>query len=115
MIKRSSYTIAFLCGSIICNSQTWGKVLNSAKDAAVINKTEGLLGGTTTPAAPSLTNDEVIKGLKEALTVGTNNSSGMASKADGYLKNPKLFIPWPAEAQDMRAKLIKMGMQKKVT
>ena len=39
----------------------------------------------------------------------------MASKVDGYLKNPKVFIPWPEEAKDMRAKLIKMGMQKKVT
>jgi hypothetical protein len=39
----------------------------------------------------------------------------MVAKADGYLKNPKVFIPWPSEAKDMRAKLIKMGMQKKVT
>lgn len=95
-------------------------VLDAAKAtnttaANVITKTEGLLGGTHAATAPSLTNDEVIKGLKEALTIGTNNSSGIASKADGYLKNPKLFIPWPAEAKDMREKLIKMGMQKKVT
>ena len=124
---------AIISGSVISKAQNWGNILNTAKDAAVtnsttiietaktnttaaavINKAEGALGGGT-PAAPSLTNDEVIKGLKEALTVGTNNSSGMASKVDGYLKNPKLFIPWPAEAKDMRAKLIKMGMQKKVT
>lgn len=26
-----------------------------------------------------------------------------------------MFIPWPEEAKDMKAKLIKMGMQKKVT
>jgi hypothetical protein len=117
-----------LLGSLTSKSQILGGAWNSAKEAAKIaekeaekkaieaakEKANAILTGTTSTAAPSLSNDEVIKGLKEALTVGTNNSSGLASKADGYLKNPKLFIPWPAEAKDMRDKLIKMGMQKKV-
>lgn len=134
MKKKSIIIISFLSVAITGNSQNWGNVLNSAKNTAVTNSTtiiqtaktnttaagvitqaEGLLGSTSTPAAPSLTNDEVINGLKEALTIGTNNSSGMASKVDGYLKNPKLFIPWPEEAKDMKAKLAKMGMQKKIT
>ena len=63
---------------------------------------------------PKLTNEEVINGLKEALSVGTNNSSKLASKADGYYKNPRLFIPWPEEAKEMKAKLLKMGMEKKI-
>ena len=115
-------------------AQTLNGIWNSAKDAAVTNSTSiidaaktntiatnaintatNIIGGGKPNAAPGLTNDEVIKGLKEALTVGTNNSSSMASKADGYLKNPKVFIPWPEEAKDMRAKLIKMGFQKKIT
>jgi hypothetical protein len=117
-----------LMGSLKSKSQVLGGAWNSAKEAAKIaekeaekkaievakEKANGILTGTTSAAAPSLSNDEVIKGLKEALSVGTNNSSALASKADGYLKNPKLFIPWPAEAKDMRDKLIKMGMQKKV-
>lgn len=61
-----------------------------------------------------LTNDEVIKGLKEALTVGTNNSASLASKLDGYYKNPKIFIPWPSEARDMKTKLTQMGFSKKI-
>jgi hypothetical protein len=117
-----------LLGSLKSKSQILGGAWNSAKEAAKIaekeaekkaieaakEKANAILTGTTSTTAPSLSNDEVIKGLKEALTLGTNNSSGLASKADGYLKNPKLFIPWPAEAKDMRDKLIKMGMQKKV-
>lgn len=100
--------------AVISNSTT---IIDAAKtnSAVVIDKATSVVTGSHTAAVPSLTNDEVIKGLKEALTVGTNNSSGLAAKADGYLKNPKIFIPWPAEAKDMRAKLIKMGMQKKVT
>lgn len=95
----------------------WDQTKNAATNAAttaVQQATQAVntaIGGTTTPA---LTNEEVIKGLREALSVGTNNSSASASKVDGYLKNTRLFIPWPEEAKDMREKLIKLGMQKKV-
>jgi hypothetical protein len=63
---------------------------------------------------PTLSNEEVVKGLKEALTVGTNNSSSLASKLDGFNKNPQIYIPWPAEAQDMKAKLMQLGFSKKI-
>lgn len=119
-----------LASSLVTKAQTLNGLLNTAKSAvisnsttiidaaktnstAVLDKATSIVNGTS--STPSLSNDEVIKGLKEALTVGTNNSSNAAAKADGYLKNPKVFIPWPEEAKDMKAKLIKMGMQKKVT
>ena len=120
----------FITGSLTGKAQNWGDVLNTAKDAVITNSTTIIDAAKTnsavvidkataivtgTPKAPALTNDEVINGLKEALNVGTNNSSGLASKVDGYLKNPAIFIPWPEQAKEMRAKLIKMGMQKKVT
>lgn len=133
MTTKSICTLSVLFAGFVTNAQTLNNVWNTTKTvvttnsttiinaastnsnaASVIKTTQSVLNVTTT-TAPSLSNDEVIKGLKEALTVGTNNSSGLAAKADGYLKNPKIFIPWPAEAKDMRAKLIKMGMQKKVT
>lgn len=66
-------------------------------------------------ASAKLSNDEVIKGLKEALSVGTNNSSSLAGKTDGFYKNPRLFIPWPEEAKDMKTKLAKLGFEKKIT
>lgn len=134
MKAKIVYTISIISTCLISNAQNWGDVLNTAKDAAVTNSTsiidaaktnttaakvingaEAVLNGSLPTSKPSLSNDEVINGLKEALNIGTNNSSGTASKVDGYLKNPKLFIPWPAEAKVMRDKLIKMGMQKKVT
>jgi hypothetical protein len=132
MFTKNHITLSLLCFATISNAQ-WGNVLNTAKDAAITNSTtildaaktntktveviekaQAALGGAT-PAMPSLSNDDVIKGLKEALAIGTSNSSGMAAKADGFLKNPAIAIPWPAEAKDMREKLIKLGMQKKVT
>jgi hypothetical protein len=61
-----------------------------------------------------LSNDEVISGLKEALNVGTNNSTASASKVDGYLKNDKIKIPFPKEAEQMESTLRKVGMNKEV-
>lgn len=61
-----------------------------------------------------LSNDDIIKGLKEALSVGSKNSSSKASKTDGYYKNPLIKIPFPKEAQQMESTLKSMGMTKQV-
>lgn len=61
-----------------------------------------------------LTNEEVIRGLKEALNVGTNNSTASASKPDGFYKNPLIFIPFPSEAEKVKNTVINLGMQKQV-
>jgi len=83
---------------------------------SIQNIANGILNGTsgsnTSGAGKSpLSNDEVVKGLKDALTVGTNNSTGIASKLDGYYKNPKLFIPFPNEAKDVKQKVDALGMK----
>jgi len=62
----------------------------------------------------NLSNDDIIKGLKEALSVGTKNSSGKASKTDGYYKNPLIKIPFPKEGQQMESTLKSLGMTKQV-
>ena len=68
-------------------------------------------GGTANNA---LSNDDIISGLKEALQVGANNAGSLASKMDGYYKNPALFIPWPQEAMKMKEKLTQMGFSNKI-
>lgn len=62
----------------------------------------------------SLTKEEVVAGLKEALTRGAKTSAESASIVDGFYKNQLIFIPWPPEAQNMREKLVKLGMEQKV-
>jgi len=69
--------------------------------------------GTTT--APSLTNEEVIAGLKEALTIGIKNGAASASAVDGFFKNPKIFIPWPQDAIRLKEWGVKNGFDGKVT
>lgn len=61
-----------------------------------------------------LSNAEITKGLKEALTIGSQNASASAAKVDGFYNNPKIKIPWPAEAKEMRSTLNSMGMKKQV-
>lgn len=61
-----------------------------------------------------LTTDEVIQGLKEALAVGAKNSTGLASQLDGFYKNPKIFIPFPPEAEKVRKTLVDAGFSKQV-
>jgi len=83
----------------------------------VINKdslSKKVKGLGRTGGSAKLTNEEVIKGLKEALSVGTNKSVDIGSKLDGYYKNPRLFIPWPEEAKEMKEKLMGLGFEKKI-
>ena len=116
MIIKLSVTLSLVLAAGLSHAQTLNGMWNTVKtnSTAIITTATNVATGTKS-TTPSLTNDEVIKGLKEALTVGTNNSASSASKADGYLKNAKLFIPWPAEAQQMKTKLVQLGYQKKVT
>jgi hypothetical protein len=69
---------------------------------------------STTPSAPSLTNDEVISGLKEALSVGIKNGAGNASKLDGFLGNSLIRLPFPPDAIKMREWCMGKGMDKQV-
>lgn len=64
--------------------------------------------------AQGLTTTEVIKGLKEALTVGATNSVGSASQTDGFFKNPQLFVPFPQEAIKVKNTLEAAGLNQPV-
>lgn len=111
------YLLLFTLIAVITNihAQSLKDKLKQKKDSIEKAAKEKANAIITPTSAPALTNEEVIKGLKEALTIGTNSSSAIASKVDGYYKNPKIYIPWPEEAIDMKTKLTKMGMQKKIT
>ncbi len=65
-------------------------------------------------SASSLSNADITKGLKEALNVGTKNAGDLASKVDGYYKNPQIKIPYPSQTRDMMKTLKSMGMEDQV-
>ena len=43
----------------------------------------------------TLTDTEIIQGLKEALRIGTNNAVTLVSRLNGYYQNPTIRIPLP--------------------
>ncbi len=61
-----------------------------------------------------LSNDEVIKGLKEALYLGVEKSTEKASAIGGFLKNDLIRIPFPEEAKSVRDKAMQWGLDRKV-
>jgi hypothetical protein len=69
---------------------------------------------TVTGDKGSLSNEEVISGLKEALNKGTERSVSLASVTDGFWKNDRLRIPFPPEAEKMKTTLNNIGMNKQV-
>jgi len=62
----------------------------------------------------TLTNDEVIRGLKEALTVGITNSVNLTSVTDGFLKNNDIRLPFPPDALKVREKAMEWGLKNQV-
>jgi hypothetical protein len=62
----------------------------------------------------SLTEKDAVDGIKEALVNGTGESVKLVSIVDGYLGNPEIKIPFPAEAREIESKLRAIGLGKKV-
>ncbi len=71
-------------------------------------------GASAATQGSGLRNDEVVKGLREALTIGSGNASGTASKRDGFLKNSLIKIPFPKEAKVVETKARQIGMGSQV-
>lgn len=103
-MKISIAIAVFISTSYLTTAQTLGKIVSKGKELT-----------TTSSGKSSLTNDEVVSGLREALTTGAKTAAGSASAVDGFYKNAQIFIPWPAQATAMKERLVKLGMQKQVT
>lgn len=101
-IMRKSLLLALLAVPFLAQAQ-FPKVLEKARDA--------VQGGTS---GGSLSNDEVIAGLKEALEKGAERSVAEASRTDGFWGDARLRIPFPPEAEKMKSTLERIGMQKQV-
>lgn len=62
----------------------------------------------------NLSDDTIIKGLKQALSVGTEKAVDLVSKSDGYYKNPEIKIPLPPAVQKIETVLRTMGLAEMV-
>jgi hypothetical protein len=101
---KKNILFSLLGATLLIGCTEVGKVLDTANSVV----------GTTGTQEKKLTNDQVIQGLKEALSVGTNNSSASASKLDGFNKNPLIHIPFPPDAIKVKEKVEALGMKGQV-
>ncbi len=88
------------------HAQNFGKFLKQAETTV----TDVVNGG----GDGALSNDDIISGLKEALSVGSKNASGSASKLDGFYKNSKIKIPFPPEVNQVKNAVENIGMKPQV-
>ena len=52
---------------------------------------------------------KIIKGLKEALEIGTGNAVNIVSQVNGYYNNPKIRIPLPSQVRKVEKVLRAIG------
>lgn len=78
-------------------SQGGGGLLKKA--TGILNKSKG-----------GLSNEEIVAGLKEALTVGARNSAEQLSSVDGFFKNAAVKVLMPEEAKKAESTLRGLGL-----
>ena len=89
------------------SAQNWKDIRNKAKATAKEN------ASVINPRG-SLSEEEIGKGLKEALNQGVKKGVTQLNKKDGYLKDVQIKIPMPVEAKNVESKLRSMGQGEKV-
>jgi hypothetical protein len=62
----------------------------------------------------SLTDSDIIQGLKQALEVGSSNAVGIVSKVNGYYDNPEIKIPLPGNVQKVEKILQAAGFGQQI-
>jgi hypothetical protein len=65
------------------------------------------------PGAKTLGDDKIISGLKEALSIGTENTVNLTGNTDGFLKNEaiKILLPEKLQSMDKALRLAGFGHQ----
>jgi hypothetical protein len=88
-----------------------GKINNAIKKdsaSSVINQIVKQV--ETTSKGSALSEEEIINGLKEALTIGTNNSTKKLGVENGFFNDAIFKIAMPPEAQKVASSLRRLGM-----
>ena len=99
-MKRFILLTALVC-TTLASCDTAKQVLEGV-NTVYGNGTTGTIGG--------LSNADIVAGLRQALTVGTQNSTSQLSAVDGFFKNAAIKILLPEEAKKVESTLRSLGM-----
>jgi hypothetical protein len=111
------YLLVFVCLAGVATVNAQGildalgkknKKDSSKKENSILSAINKNLPGNS--SGGSLSKDEIINGLKEALSVGTNNSTIKLGSVDGFFKDAALKILMPEEAKKAEKTLRNLGM-----
>jgi len=103
MFMKPFLLVLFTMFTLLSSSQ-----INVNKLKIISQKAEDILKPN------NLSEDEIVKGLREALVVGVTNSSAKASVAGGFNNNKLIKIPFPEKAEKIKKTLIQIEMQSQV-
>jgi hypothetical protein len=106
------FTFLMLAVSITTFTQAQG-ILGKLNKAVKGDSSKSILSGINKSLggkSGSLSNDEIIRGLKQALTIGTDSSAKRLNKADGFFANAAIKILMPEEAKKAEKTLRQFGM-----
>ena len=110
-MKKFAFLIVALCFTTIINAQgilgKLNKVVKGDSSKNVLSGMNKVLGKGSTGA---LSKADIINGLKQALTIGTDNSAKKLNKADGFFANAAIKILMPDEAKKAEKTLRQFGM-----
>lgn len=99
--------ILFLSFSVSAQKDSSNKLGGLFKKASsILNKSSSSTGGLST--------DEIVSGLKEALSLGAQKSTDKLSATDGFFKDAAVKILLPKQVQDIEKKMRLFGMGKLV-
>jgi hypothetical protein len=83
-------------------AQTWKDALKNVVKDATGNKGNGSLG--------SLSNTDIVAGLRQALEIGAQNASSRLNVTNGFFGNALIKVLMPPEAKKVENTLRSMGM-----
>ena len=103
-INSKFLVLLFSATTIGGSAMAQGGLLKGLKDA-VKNRTDT----STSTSKSSLSNTDIVSGLKEALNVGAEKSAGKLSMVDGFLKDAAVKILLPPQVQKVEKTIRTLG------
>lgn len=105
-MKKHLFIAVVALGCNLGYAQGFKNVLTKSADS----KATGIRSVLKKSTSANLSNDEIIAGLKEALSVGSSKAAQTVSATDGFFKDAVIKILMPDEAKKVEQKLRSLGM-----
>lgn len=107
-MKKIIFPFAFLCFSFSLFAQKE----SPDKLGGLFKKANSILSKNS--SSTNLSTNEIVSGLKEALSLGAEKSGSKLSVADGFFKDAAVKILLPEEVREVEKKMRMLGMGKMV-